>query len=219
MWIDSWRLWTRILSIQSASLAKMLYLREVNKTLSYLRQCLGKDFGLLMGMAYHKLLHCDSSIEPNVLNRTDMSTLFVLIQDQSVEKVSYWIKIKIKNIKFPTIIGRPFSQQVVAELLAPPFAPTPLLSEATVPAFCDVCDRAPGESAGWVPPLGLNEGGLVSDKGDWALVVVVGAAVAVCPRSCNRKEKMTIKFCLLEYWNCLWCHKHKSLDVSIYDQL
>jgi hypothetical protein len=88
---------------------------------------------------------------------------------------------------FRTIIGRPFSQQVVAELLAPPLAPTPL-SEAAVPAFWDVCDRAPGESApGCVPPLGLNEGGLVSDIGDWALVVVVGTAV--CPRSCRRRKQ------------------------------
>lgn len=74
--------------ILSALLVKMLYLREVNRTLSYLRQCWGKDFGLLMGMACHKLLRYGSSIEPNVLNRTDMSTLFVLIQDQSIEKVN-----------------------------------------------------------------------------------------------------------------------------------
>lgn len=95
-----------------------------------------------------------------------------------------------KTLKLLTIIGLPFSQQVVAELLAPPLAPmAPLLSEAAVPAFWDVCDRAPGESApGWVTPLGLNEGGLVSDKGDWALVVVVGAAVAVCPRSCGKEN-------------------------------
>jgi hypothetical protein len=42
-----------------------------------------------------------------------------------------------------------------------------------------------------VPPLGLSEGGLVSDKGDWALVVVVGAAAAaVCPRSCKQQEEL-----------------------------
>jgi hypothetical protein len=97
--------------------------------------------------------------------------------------------IREEEVTSLTIIGRPFSQQVVAELLAPPLAPAPLLSEAAVPAFWDVCERAPGESApGWVPPLGLSDGGLVSDKGDWALVVVVGAAAAVCPRSCKQQE-------------------------------
>jgi hypothetical protein len=86
-------------------------------------------------------------------------------------------------------------------LLAPPLAPTPLLSEAAVTAFWDVCERAPGESApGWVPPLGLKEGGLVSDKGDCALVVVVGATVAVCPRSCKRREKeIKIRFFFVSF--------------------
>jgi hypothetical protein len=126
------------------SKGRMLYLQEVNKTRSYLRQCWGKGFGLLMDMAYHKLLRFDSSIEPNVLNRIDTSTRFVLIQDQSAGRNSSETRLK-SNVKLLTIIGRPFSQQVVAELLAPPFAPAPL-SDA-VPAFCDVCERAPGDKA------------------------------------------------------------------------
>lgn len=63
------------------------YLQEVNKTLSYLRQYWDKDFGLLMGMAYHKHLHLaalSSLIEPSGQSRIDMSKRFVLIQDQSL---------------------------------------------------------------------------------------------------------------------------------------
>lgn len=85
-------------------------------------------------------------------------------------------------------MGLPFSQHVDADVLAPlapPVATVPPFDEVlVVPAFCDVCERAPGDSGpGWVPPLGLNDGGgFVSDNGDWALtdVVVVGT-VADCP--------------------------------------
>lgn len=55
-----------------------------------------------------------------------------------------------------------------------------------VPAFCDVCERAPGDKAPvCVPPFGLSDGGLVSDNGDWALTDAVGGAAvaAACPRS------------------------------------
>lgn len=84
------------------------------------------------------------------------------------------------------MIGRPFSQQVELAFAAPALA-TPLLvsDTAVVPtAFWDVWESAPGLKApDWVPPLGLNDGGLVSDNGDWALRDVVGAAAAVCPTS------------------------------------
>lgn len=79
--------------------------------------------------------------------------------------------------------GRPFSQQAVAGV-ALLFAPTaPLLSDV-VPAFCDVCERAPGDKAPvCVTPFGLSDGGFVSDNGDWALTDAVGAVAAACPRS------------------------------------
>lgn len=89
-------------------------------------------------------------------------------------------------------MGRPFSQQVdvvPTTTEAPLDVPLPALGVIAVPAFCDVCERAPGDNGpGWVPPFGLNDGGgFVSESGDWALmdVVVVVAAVADCPRSCK----------------------------------
>jgi hypothetical protein len=79
-------------------------------------------------------------------------------------------------------IGRPFSQQAVADPVL--FETAPLLSDVVVPAFCDVCERAPGDKAPvCVPPLGLSDGGFVSDNGDWALTDAVGGAVAACPSS------------------------------------
>lgn len=69
-------------------------------------------------------------------------------------------------------------------LLPLPVTATPLPLSDVVPAFCDVCERAPGDKAPvCVTPLGLSEGGFVSDNGDWALTDAVGA-VAACPRSC-----------------------------------
>lgn len=73
--------------------------------------------------------------------------------------------------------GRPFSQQAVADPLL--LATAPLLSDVVVAAFCDVCERAPGDKAPvCVPPFGLSDGGFVSDNGDWALTDAVCAVAA-----------------------------------------
>lgn len=69
-----------------------LYLQEVNKTLSYLRQCWDKDFGLSMDMAFHKRSHWvaeNSLIKPDVPSRIGMSKRSVLIQDQSLLAVRF----------------------------------------------------------------------------------------------------------------------------------